>query len=163
MAKYGGTPHFSPKIFFCKMTQNGLKWILNTTLENVTFWPARPSPPQCNICYIFFWRRPLSGKDTIFESRISTHCSSQIEAKYDFWTEIAELITLSPPDTWNSLQSFLRDHSIDWAVMISDVQSFIVIVIPVTAWTGQASILLRKFTDGLIIWRPLTISVSQRS
>ena len=30
-------PHFSPKFFFAKMTQNGLKWILNTNLVNVTF------------------------------------------------------------------------------------------------------------------------------
>ena len=29
MAKYWGNPNFSPK-----MTQNGLKWILNTTLYN---------------------------------------------------------------------------------------------------------------------------------
>ena len=27
------TPHFSPK-----MTQNGLKWILNISLKNVTIW-----------------------------------------------------------------------------------------------------------------------------
>ena len=33
----GVPPHFSPKFFFSKMTQNGLKWILNTTLVNVTF------------------------------------------------------------------------------------------------------------------------------
>ena len=33
----GVPPHFSPKNFFSKMTQNGLKWILNTTLVNVTF------------------------------------------------------------------------------------------------------------------------------
>ena len=38
MAKYWGTPHFSPKIFFSKMTQNGLEWILNTTF--VTFLDA---------------------------------------------------------------------------------------------------------------------------
>ena len=53
---------------------------------------------------------------------------SQIEAKYDFWTEIRvghHVDILSPPDTRNSLQSFLSDHNIDWAVMISDVQSLI--------------------------------------
>ena len=33
----GVPPHFSPKFFFSKMTQNGLKWILNTTCKNVTF------------------------------------------------------------------------------------------------------------------------------
>ena len=32
MAKYGGTPPFFTQNFFSKMTQNGLKWILNTTL-----------------------------------------------------------------------------------------------------------------------------------
>ena len=37
MAKYGTSLIFSPEIFFTKMTQNGLKWILNTTFENVTF------------------------------------------------------------------------------------------------------------------------------
>ena len=38
MAKYETPPpFFSPEIFFTKMTQNGLKWILNTTLKNVTF------------------------------------------------------------------------------------------------------------------------------
>ena len=41
MAKYWGTPHFSPK-----MTQNGLKWILNTTLVNVTFLPTSLSGVQ---------------------------------------------------------------------------------------------------------------------
>ena len=37
MAKYGTPPFFSPKIFFNKMTQNGLKWILNTTLKSMQF------------------------------------------------------------------------------------------------------------------------------
>ena len=37
MAKYGAPPFFSPENFLAKMTQNGLKWILNTTLKNVTF------------------------------------------------------------------------------------------------------------------------------
>ena len=37
MTKYGTPPIFSPEIFFTKMTQNGLKWILNTTFKNVTF------------------------------------------------------------------------------------------------------------------------------
>ena len=30
-------PHFHPNFFLTKMTQNGLKWILNTTLKIVTF------------------------------------------------------------------------------------------------------------------------------
>ena len=34
MAKYGTPPHFSPKI---QMTQNGLKWILNTTSKSMEF------------------------------------------------------------------------------------------------------------------------------
>ena len=37
MAKYWGTPPFFTQIFFSKMTQNGLKWILNTTCKNMTF------------------------------------------------------------------------------------------------------------------------------
>ena len=36
MAKYETPTFFSPEIFFTKMTQNGLKWILNTTLKIVT-------------------------------------------------------------------------------------------------------------------------------
>ena len=31
-------PLFSPKFFFTKMTQNGLKWILNITLKTVKFF-----------------------------------------------------------------------------------------------------------------------------
>ena len=33
----GPPPHFHPKFFLTKLTQNGLKWILNTTLKSVTF------------------------------------------------------------------------------------------------------------------------------
>ena len=44
MAKYETPPFFSPEIFFTKMTQNGLKWILNTTLKNVTFCRRDPLP-----------------------------------------------------------------------------------------------------------------------
>ena len=47
MAKYWGTPH----LFF----QNGLKWILNTTLVNVTFWPARPPLPNVTFVTFFFF------------------------------------------------------------------------------------------------------------
>ena len=42
-AKNDGTPHFFTWNFFTKMTQNGLKWILNTTFGNVTF--CRRDPP----------------------------------------------------------------------------------------------------------------------
>ena len=48
--------------------------------------------------------------------------------KYDFWTEIRvghHVDILSSPDSLGSLQSFLTDHNLDWAVMISDVQSLI--------------------------------------
>ena len=39
MAKYRtAPPFFHPNFFFTKMTQNGLKWILNTTLKIVTFF-----------------------------------------------------------------------------------------------------------------------------
>ena len=40
----GPPPFFSPEIFFTKMTQNGLKWILNTTLKIVTFCQRDPPP-----------------------------------------------------------------------------------------------------------------------
>ena len=42
MAKYWDPPHFHPKFFLTKMTQNGLKWILNTTLKNVKFCRREP-------------------------------------------------------------------------------------------------------------------------
>ena len=47
-------PLFFIIIFLTKMTQNGLKWILNTTLKIVTFCRRDP-PPYCNICYNFFF------------------------------------------------------------------------------------------------------------
>ena len=54
MAKYWGTPPFFTQIFVSKMTQSGLKWILNTTCKNMTFW--RPDPlPQYDICHNFFF------------------------------------------------------------------------------------------------------------
>ena len=37
-------PIFSPENFFTKLTQNGLKWILNTTLKNVTFCQPNHKP-----------------------------------------------------------------------------------------------------------------------
>ena len=51
-----------------------------------------------------------------------------MELKFDFWTEIRvghHVDILSPPDSLDSLQTFLRDHNLDWAVMISDVQALI--------------------------------------
>ena len=42
--KYFGTPHFFTQKFSPKMTQNGLKYIFNTTFQNVTFWHNRPPP-----------------------------------------------------------------------------------------------------------------------
>ena len=39
-----GPPIFSPEIFFNKMTQNGLKWILNTTSKSMEF--CRSDPPH---------------------------------------------------------------------------------------------------------------------
>ena len=44
-----GPPHFSPEIFFNKITQNGLKWILNTTLKSEIF--GRGDPPTKNKCH----------------------------------------------------------------------------------------------------------------
>ena len=37
------------EFFLSKMTQNGLKWILNTTCKNVTFWCPDPPPPPPNV------------------------------------------------------------------------------------------------------------------
>ena len=37
MTNYWDPPFFSPK-FFTKMTQNGLRWILNITLKTVNFF-----------------------------------------------------------------------------------------------------------------------------
>ena len=36
MAKYWGDPPFVTRNFFPEMTQNGLKWISNTTLTSLT-------------------------------------------------------------------------------------------------------------------------------
>ena len=57
MAKYWDPPIFSPEFFFTKMTQNGLKWILNTTLKIVTFCrrDPPPSPPIVTFVTIFFF------------------------------------------------------------------------------------------------------------
>ena len=55
MAKYGTPPFFSPKIFFTKMTQNGLKWILNTTLKSMEFCRSDPPPPRDGKIHTFFF------------------------------------------------------------------------------------------------------------
>ena len=55
MAKYGTPPLFSPKIFFTKMTQNGLKWILNTTLKSMKFCRPGPPPSMKNFILFFFF------------------------------------------------------------------------------------------------------------
>ena len=57
MAKYGTPPFFSPKIFFTKMTQNGLKWILNTTLKSMEFCRSDPPPwyGKFHTFYFFFF------------------------------------------------------------------------------------------------------------
>ena len=59
MAKYGTPPLFHLKFFFTKMTQNGLKWILSTTLKSVTFG-RRDLPPNGNIWYTFFEGFPFT-------------------------------------------------------------------------------------------------------
>ena len=55
MAKYLDPPHFHPKFYLTKMTQNGLKWILNTTLKIVTFCRRDPPPPIVTFVTIFFF------------------------------------------------------------------------------------------------------------
>ena len=52
-----GPPVFSPNIFFTKMTQNGLKWILNITFKTVTFFlfDPNPSPPKEEKFHGFFF------------------------------------------------------------------------------------------------------------
>ena len=43
MTKYWYPPLFFTQIFFTKMTQNGLKWILNITFKTVKFfWSDLP-------------------------------------------------------------------------------------------------------------------------
>ena len=50
----GPPPFFSPKIFFTKMTQNGLKWILNTTLKKYGILSVRPPPLRYGKFHTFF-------------------------------------------------------------------------------------------------------------
>ena len=50
----GPPPLFSPKIFFTKMTQNGLKWILNTTSKSMEFCRSDP-PPRLGKFHTFFF------------------------------------------------------------------------------------------------------------
>ena len=59
MTKYGTPPIFSPENFFTKATQNGLKWTLNTTFENVTF--CRRDPPPLFSPEIFFTKMTQNG------------------------------------------------------------------------------------------------------
>ena len=58
--KFGGTPHFSPKIFF----PNGLKWILNTTCKNVTWPPIRNR--RLSQVHISLWRTHKNFQPFIF-------------------------------------------------------------------------------------------------
>ena len=44
-----GPPTFFTKIFFTKMSQNGLKRILNTTLKSVKFCHPGPPPGVKNV------------------------------------------------------------------------------------------------------------------
>ena len=78
MAKYWGTLPFFPK-----MTQIGMKWILNTTLRNVTFWYAWPPHPRCNICYIFFSldKNYLSFHKPFWKHNVSTIAASNASLK----------------------------------------------------------------------------------
>ena len=55
MTKYWDPPFFSPKIFFTKMTQNGLKWILNITFKTVKFFGFDHPPPNGEKFHGFFF------------------------------------------------------------------------------------------------------------
>ena len=58
MGSMGTPPIFPPEIFFTKITQNGLKWILNTTFKNVTFCRRDP-PPNGTFVTNFFLKGSL--------------------------------------------------------------------------------------------------------
>ena len=45
MTKYWTPPTFFTQNFFTKITQNGLKWILNITLKTVKFFLFLTPPP----------------------------------------------------------------------------------------------------------------------
>ena len=70
MAKYGTPPLFSPKIFFTKMTQNGLKWILNTTLKSMEFCRSDPPPGMENsiLFFSFFLKASLIDCSSRFKA-----------------------------------------------------------------------------------------------
>ena len=55
MTKYWTPPHFHPKNFFAKMTQNGLKWILNTTSKSMEFCRSDTPPPRYGKFHTFFF------------------------------------------------------------------------------------------------------------
>ena len=75
----GPPPLFSPKIFFNKMTQNGLKWILNATLKSVTFcrpghWTRKQlRSPTCTGYPLLCSPQPSSGQQS--HCRGCTGCS----------------------------------------------------------------------------------------
>ena len=56
MTKYWDPPLFSPKFYFTKMTQNGLKWILNITFKTMKFFLVDNLPPPIvkNFMEFFF-------------------------------------------------------------------------------------------------------------
>ena len=69
LTKYLDPHPFFTQFFFTKMTQNGLKWILNTTLKNVTFCRRDTPPPPPNVEKIhgfFFFFNEGFPKGTIF-------------------------------------------------------------------------------------------------
>ena len=72
MTKYWDPPPFSPKIFFSKMTQNGMKWILNITLKTVKFFIFDPPPQRGKISRIFFFflmKASLRDVGTMFQRK----------------------------------------------------------------------------------------------
>ena len=101
------------------MIQDGLKWILNKTLYNVTFWPARPPIPSPNVTFvtIFFLKASLR-LDKVFGLKLQflnlghlidilLYLSTlilkvRVDRKYSSWTRTTDypmsLISLS---TWS--------------------------------------------------------------
>ena len=55
MTKYWYPPLFFTQNFFTKMTQNGLKWILNITFKTVKFFWFDPPPTVKNFTDFFFF------------------------------------------------------------------------------------------------------------
>ena len=57
----GTPPFFSPKFFFTKMTQNGLKWILNITFKTVHYVKVRVlTRSDCWNCHVSLFLLLLS-------------------------------------------------------------------------------------------------------